>query len=186
MDDLERRLRNLADDVGDTRVPADLRRRVTRRRRTRTALTSAGSIAGVVLAGAVGVGLWNAQEELVPPARTVSAVSTCDPDALLTGPVQAQGDGAQLATLTLDRDAPVSCTVGEFRVVADDGSELVRATLSDVDLDPGATADLRIGWSDATCATEPSRVLADETVVASIALPTCGDVTLDAQVRPAS
>jgi hypothetical protein len=187
MDDLERRLSGLAEEVGETRVPTDLRRRVTRRRRTRTALTSAGSVAGVLLAGAVGVGLWNAQEEPTPPARTVSAVSTCDPDALLTGPVQAQGDGARLATLTLDRDAPVSCTVEEFRVVADDGSELVRATLSDVDLDPGATVDLRIGWdAAATCATNPTRLLADETVVASIALPTCGDVTLSAEIRPAS
>jgi hypothetical protein len=189
MDELDRRLRDLADGVGPTHVPADLGRRIARRRRTRAAVVSAGGAAGVVLAGAVGLGVWTGQEPPTPPARTASVATACDPDALLTGPPQTVPDepSAQVATLTLDRSAPVSCTVGTFRVVADDGTELVRATLSDVDLDPGATVDLRIGWdAAATCATRPSDLLADETVVASIAVPTCGDVTLTADVRPAS
>lgn len=190
-DDLDRRLHALADGVGETHVPHDLRRRVVRRRRTRTAITSTGSVAGVLLAGLVGFGVWNAQQPDpdVPPAQTAGVPTACSADALLGGTAQNDPDdaAAQDVAVTLDRGAPVSCTIATFRLVASDGTERVRARLADVTLDPGATVDLRLRWdASAGCSAQPVQVLADETVLASIAVPTCGDVTLDATVRPAS
>lgn len=190
-DDLERRLRHLADGVGETHVPTGLGARVRRRRRTRGALAAGGGVAGALLVAAVAVGIstGTGPDPDVPPAQTLAVPAVCGTDDLLTGPAQSvPGDpAAQDFTLTLDRGSPTSCLVGGFRVSAADGTERARATLSDVTLDPGATVDLRVRWdASATCPTQPEELLADDTVVASVALPTCGDLTLDASVRPAS
>ena len=44
--------------------------------------------------------------------------------------------------------------------------------------------DLRVSWdAAATCSAQPVQLLADETVVASVAVPTCGRVTVEGSVR---
>lgn len=183
MDDLGRRLQHLAEDSGDPTVPRDLHRRVARRRRTRTALAAAGPVAGIVLAATAGLGVWSQQRPEVadPPVPACTALRPGTPQTVPGEP------GAQDVPVALDRNSPVSCRVAGFRVTRADGSERARAGLTDVTLDPGDTVTLRVRWdAAATCATEPVELLAGSTVVASVALPTCGTVSLGAQRRPAS
>lgn len=182
MDDLERRLHALADTTGPTDPPADLGRRVRRRRRARATVQSVGGIAvaGLAVAAAFGVGRLTAPD--VPVADELVPSSACAVSDLLTGPATVvQGEqAAQRFSVTLDRTSPVSCTLGEFLLVDTDGTERARAAFSDVDVDPGDRIDLTVRWDPtADCGTAPVEVRADGFAVGAIALPVCGDVSLD-------
>ena len=190
-DDLERRLRRLAEGVGETRVPTGLGARVRRRRRVRAAVATSSGLAGalVVAAVAVAISTGGGPGPDVPPAQRLAVPAVCSADDLLTEPAQSVPDdpAAQDFSLMLARSSPTSCTIGGFVVSGADGTERARATLSDVTLDPGATVDLRVRWdASATCSTQPQQLLADEVLVASVALPTCGALGIVASVRDAS
>ncbi|RZS79936.1 hypothetical protein EV189_3415 [Motilibacter rhizosphaerae] len=76
---------------------------------------------------------------------------------------------------------PGSATTAQGRVLAAAGSRSVA-------LAPGATVVLRLSWTG-TCAAEPVQVTVGARggpfLAASVALPTCGTVTLASTVDPA-
>ena len=188
-DDLERRLRHLADGVGETRVLADLGARV-RRRRTRRVIAVGGGVTGALLVASVAIGVSTSglSDPDIRPAQTPTTPAACRTEVLSKRPTQSvPGDpAAQDFSVVLVRGSPTSCTIGGFWVRADDGSERARATLSQVTLDPRAALTLRVRWGTSTpCGTQPQEVRVDAMAVASVALPTCGDLSIDASVRAA-
>ena len=191
-DDLERRPRHLADGVGETRVLADLGARV-RRRRTRRVIAVGGGVTGALLVASVAIGAIEVStnglsDPGIRPAQTPTTPAACRTEVLSKGPTQSvPGDpAAQDFSVVLVRGSPTSCTIGGFWVRADDGSERARATLSQVTLDPGAALTLRVRWDTSTpYGTQPQEVRVDAMAVASVALPTCGDLSIDASVRAA-
>lgn len=200
MDELGRRLHDLAGRAGPTEPPADLGHRVRRRRRLRTGVRGAGGVlaAGLLVVTAFGVGQLTAPDVPpaveVPPASASATEGTSAPDGtatptstacaaadLLTGPpaVVPGETAAQRFSVTLSPQAPAGCTLAGFRLVGPDEAERARADLVGVDLAPGDRVDLVVSWDPAgTCGTAPVQVRADEVPVGSLALPVCGDVSV--------